>query len=265
MALLHGCALLRIVPSPKTCGDFLTLAAQSGLPLDLPEIATVLWSLVQLAQPEPAVELLNSLPADVQEQIVTSDAQSLCLLVWSLLTLRQHEHFLLQPTLVALVGMGAGLKQLAQLCLLAESALMLQLEVPPALGLDGHVGVMVARHHRHPAGVTQLTKRGCSLFELLLEGHVCQITGHDHVIRRLLTNVCVQRREHLGAVAPAAAPHPGLPAPEPLRRQLPRLRALERRGMPVREMSQGEHCQRAYLRPLPRDRFVRAARASGPD
>ena len=135
VALLHGCALLRIVPSPKTCGDFLTLAAQSGLPLDLPEIATVLWSLVQLAQPEPAVELLNSLPADVQEQIVTSDAQSLCLLVWSLLTLRQHEHFLLQPTLVALVGMGAGLKQLAQLCLLAESALMLQLEVPPALGL----------------------------------------------------------------------------------------------------------------------------------
>lgn len=137
VALLHGLALLHVEPPPPLAiADIMKSMAGSGLAMDAGEVGTMLWSLVELACADTAMEAARSLPADIIESVHTSDLHTLTLCLWSLLTLRCYDHRLTKAVLQALGTMAAGVTQPAHLCRLAECMLMLQLEAPQELGLS---------------------------------------------------------------------------------------------------------------------------------
>ena len=128
VAVMHGAAQLRLEPSPLSVDETLEKMAKSQLVLDLPEAATMLWSLVELGQADAAMRILEMLLPELGDQAATCDLHSLNLVLWCLLTLRQHEHHLLRPVFQACARVASGIRAPSQLCRYAEIMLMLQLE-----------------------------------------------------------------------------------------------------------------------------------------
>ena len=105
-------------------------------PIELADVATLLWSFVQLGDAAAAMETLHSIPAEMAEQCSTADMHTLTLCLWSLLVLRAYDHLLLPPVLLAISTAQAGIKKPPQLCRLAECMLMIQLEAPQGLNIQ---------------------------------------------------------------------------------------------------------------------------------
>ena len=114
VALLHGLALLHVEPPPPvTVADILKLMEASALPIDLAEMSTLLWSLVELGCAEAAMEAVRTLPPETIEMTVTADLHTLTTCLWSLLTLRCYDHALIAHVITALTKAAGGIHQVA--------------------------------------------------------------------------------------------------------------------------------------------------------
>ena len=130
-SVMRGLAQLRMVPpAPFGVSACVGLLKGSQLQLDWSEAATVLWSLVELDQADVATELLAGIESDLFDASGSPDAQSTCTFLWALLAIGKHASPLLEPLVAAARGLQPGGLLPAQLCMLAESMLMLQLEAP---------------------------------------------------------------------------------------------------------------------------------------
>ena len=137
VSLTHGLALLRTEPQePLSLVKIPDLIAASGLPLELADVAILLWSFVELGCAEAAIKIIQSLPQDMAEQCVTADITTLTLTLWSLLALRAYDVPLLGPLLHSVAALASGVQKPSQLCRLAECMLMMQLEKPAELNLQ---------------------------------------------------------------------------------------------------------------------------------
>lgn len=94
--------------------------------------------------------------------VAFADPQTIAVLLWSLLALRQHSRALLLKALDA--ARVTAFRMPAQLCLVAEAALMLQLELPDAPPLPAEIvrtaGRLCAKSHFPAAEAARGTTQG---------------------------------------------------------------------------------------------------------
>lgn len=134
-SLLRALARLQLLPQPDSVGGvtpagLIDKMVAGGMSPDISELAFQLKSCTILGLPQLAQTILASFTADLLRTIGDADAATLSSLLWSLLALREHEHPLLPACLTAVAGISFTR---AQLPLVAESTLMLQLEAPAGL------------------------------------------------------------------------------------------------------------------------------------
>ena len=103
---------------------------KSLLPLELCELGTLGWSLIELGQVELAAGVMRGVGSELVERVASADLHSLLMTLWSLLHLRLHEHPLVAPLVATLCKVGVGVRLPVHVGVLVEIALMLQFEAP---------------------------------------------------------------------------------------------------------------------------------------